>query len=331
MHRIFREDRMKDYIIACDVGGTRIKSGIVDVEGNIYLKEEVKSKAHLGAEALLEELKQIIKKNLSFSPKAKCLGVGLGLTGPVDPEVGVVLLPGKFEGLEGFPIVPLLREEFNIPVYAENDGRLAAYAAKYYGSAKDVDWAVVVTLGTGVGSGVIIDGKILTDPHLNFGIQLGHLVIDSSNNNFCLTGNFGTAETLCSATALVNQVRTAIQRGIPSLLSELYFEDSLKINFKNIAEACREGDELCQRELNIWKEYLTVLLVNATHTYAPKRIILSGGATLAADLFLEDVQKELNKRVFRYPKNAGVPIVISKIKEFAGVYGAAAMLKQKIS
>lgn len=323
---------MNDYIIACDVGGTRIKAGVVDTEGNLRQEEKVSAQAHLGAGTMMETLKQLIKKRLSDPLKnGKCLGIGLGLTGLVDPDKGVVLLPGKFQGLEGFPIVPLLREEFDLPVYAENDGKLAAYAAKYFGQARDVDWAVVITLGTGVGSGVIVDGKILTDPHFGFGTQIGHLVIDASGNNYCLTGNYGTAETLCSATALVNQVRNAIQRGIPSMLTDLYFADPLKLGFKEIADACRQGDELCLRELDIWKKHLTVLLVNATHAYGPQKIVLSGGATLASDIFLDDIQKSLNEQVFRFPKNPQVPIVISEIQEYAGVYGAAAMLKQKIS
>jgi len=323
---------MNNYIIACDVGGTRIKVGIIDSNGKLSHSEEVDSQAHLGTDALLESLKILIKKRLPASiGEGNCLGIGLGLTGPVDSNLGVVLLPGKFNGLEGFPIVPLLREEFKLPVFAENDGRLAAYAAKYCGNAKDVDWAVVITLGTGVGSGVIINGDILVDPHFNFGIQIGHFTIDASNNNYCLTGNYGTGETLCSATALVNQVKTAIQRGIPSSLSELYFEDPFKIGFKEIAEACREKDVLCLRELEIWKEHLAILLINATHAYGPEKIILSGGASLASDIFLEDVQKKVNERVFKFPKNKGVPIEISSIQEYAGVYGAAAMLNKKLS
>lgn len=322
---------MKDYTIGCDVGGTRIKVGSIDIDGKIHNKEEVNSQAHLGTSAMLDVIKGLIKSRLPTSSEdGTCLGIGLGLTGPVDPNLGVVLLPGKFEGLEGFPIVPLLREEFDLPVYAENDGRLAAYAEKHYGLARGVDWAVIVTIGTGVGSGVIINGQILVDPHFNFGIQMGHLIMDMSNNQFCLTGNYGTGETLCSATALVNQVRTTIQRGVPSLLSVSYFKNPFNIGFKEIVDACRQGDELCLRELETWKEHLVVLLINATHAYGPQKIILSGGATLASNLFLTDVQNKVNQRVFRYPKSEGVPIEISNIKEYAGVYGAAAMLNQKL-
>ncbi len=322
---------MKNYTIACDVGGTRIKAGIIDSDGKLHRAAEVPSKAHLGADAMFEEVKKLIAERMPSSENGEtCLGIGLGLTGPVDPNLGVVLLPGKFEGLEEFPIVPKLREEFKLPVFAENDGRLAAYAAKYYGNARDVDWAVILTIGTGIGSGVIINGQILVDPHFNFGIQMGHLVMDASNSQFCLTGNHGTGEILCSATALVNQVKTTIQRGLPSVLSEQYFDNPFSIGFKEITDACREGDELCLRELETWKEHLAVLLINATHAYGPQKIILSGGATLASDLFLADVQEKVNARVFRFPKNEAIPIEISTITEHAGVYGAAAMLKEKL-
>lgn len=323
---------MSQYVIGCDVGGTRIKVGNVDSTGQLHDASEVPSQAHLGVEVMLATLESLIAERLpSKDGSAQCLGIGLGLTGPVDSNLGVVLLPGKIGGLEGFPIVPKLREAFQLPVYAENDGRLAAYAEKYYGGAKDVDWAVVITLGTGVGSGVIINGQVLVDPHLNFGIQLGHLVMDASNQQYCLTGNYGTGETLCSATSLVNQVRSAIQRGIPSNLSQRFFENPLQIGFKEIIEACRSGDELSLRELGKWKEHVTTLLINATHAYSPQKIILSGGVTLASDLFLEDVQEALNARAFRFPKNSGVPLQISTIQEYAGVFGAAAMLQQKLA
>ena len=322
---------MKDYVIACDIGGTRIKAGVVDAAGKISQKEEVDSRAHIGVEEMLSVVKALITDRLSKVGPENCLGIGLGLTGPVDPDRGVVMLPGKFQGLENFPIVPMIREAFGLPVFADNDGRLAAFAEQAYGDAHDVDWAVIVTLGTGVGSGIILDGRILMDPHLGFGTQLGHLVMDTSSKDLCLTRNYGTGETLCSATGLVNQVRTAIQRGIPSTLSSMYFENPLKVGFKEVTDACRKGDDLCNHELSIWRKHLAIMLVNATHAYGPEKIILSGGATLAADLFLDDVQKEVNQQVFRYPKNSGVPVVISSIKEYAGVYGAAAMLRQKLS
>jgi glucokinase len=112
-----------------------------------------------------------------------------------------------------------------VPVWADNDGRVAMYAEKHVGLARGVRWAALLTIGTGVGSGVMLDGMILRDPHLQFGTQAGHLVIDLSHDQLCLTGARGTGEMLCSATALVLATRSGLQRGIPSVLTERYWEN----------------------------------------------------------------------------------------------------------
>jgi|GEM_PF-501035 len=316
------------YVIACDVGGTRIKAGIVTTNGQLLDATEFPSRAFEGAKLLHQTLREYIKATLEKND-GECIGIGLGLTGPVDPNKGVVLLPGKFTDLEGFPIVPLLKEEFEIAVLAENDGRLAAYAEKHFGAAKNCDWAVIVTIGTGVGSGVIINGEVLTDPHLQAGLQVGHLIIDKSNDQYCLTGNYGTGEILCSATALTNQVRTSIQRGLPCVLTEQYFSDPFSIDFETIIKSCEEGDAVCLRELDKWIDNVAVMLINAVHAYGPEKIILSGGAILGADIFLDKLSEKVNSHIFRYPKSNKVKIVVSEIAAFAGVYGAAAYVMQQ--
>lgn len=321
---------MNDYIIAFDVGGTRIKYGIISVKGKLIKSGYVPARANGGTDDLYKTISGFIEESITSSA-GKPVAIGLGLSGGVDPDSGVVLLPGKFKSLEGFPIVKLLKERFNIPVFADNDGRMAAYAEKYFGAATDKKWAVIVTIGTGIGSGVIIDGRIIHDPHLQFGTQLGHVIMDKSSSQGCLTGNAGTGEVYCSSTSLTLQVRNCIQRGIPSMLTDDYFKNPLNIDFQKITEACRAGDQLCLKELNKWIKSLSVLLINAVHCYAPEIIILSGGATFAADLFLEEVTEIVNRQVFRYPPDDPVEIAISDIQEYSGVMGAAAMAMKKLN
>lgn len=320
---------MRECILAFDIGGTRIKYGLISDEGKLLSSESIPSQNNRGPEALFSVLAKNIEE-IQSSASCKIKAIGLGLTGGVDPDAGVVLLPGKFKYLEGFPIVPMLKERFGIPVYADNDGRLAAYAEKYYGHARNKDWAVILTLGTGVGSGVVIDGKILKDPHLMFGTQLGHLIMNKDDRQTCLTGNVGTGEIFCSATALALQVRSAIQRGVPSLLTDDYYNNPFTIDFHRVTEACRLGDQLCRSELNVWINNLSVLLINSVHCYAPEIIILSGGATLASDLFLDQLNTIVNRQIFRYPENEPVEIVVSEMQEYAGVLGAAAMIMEKL-
>jgi glucokinase len=320
----------QSYIIAFDAGGTRLKTCIISTEGEVLKTFNMPSNASAGADALfatIVESVEAIKKEMG----ERLAGIGLSLSGVIHPEKGVVYLPGKFKMLENYPIVKKLKDVFNVPVIADNDGRLAVYAEKYLGLAKDKDWVVALTIGTGIGSGVIVDGKILTNRFLQFGVQVGHLITNSSSNQFCLTRNYGTGETLCSATALVLQVRNAIQRGIPSLLADEYYANPASIDFEKIVKACRCNDELCLRELKNWAHNLANLIVNAVHAYSPELVILSGGATLAADLFMDQVRTNVNNQVFRYPVNEPVPILISEIQEYASAMGAALFLKHSLN
>lgn len=315
---------MPEYVIGLDVGGTRVKSGAVTRTGELLESGIAKTPVTEGPKALLDGLAKEIRR-IRRKLKADPTGVAIGLSGAVDPKKGTVLLPGKIKNLENFPIVPRLRKAVGVPVVADNDGRLSILAEKAYGLARNRRWAVTVTLGTGVGSGVMLDGQVLRDPHLQFGTQLGHLVMQATGGKLCLTGPRGTAETLCSATALALAVRDGLQRGIPSVLSDLYFKDPHAVDFKAVIGGVEKKDRLCLDCLNTWTELLGWLLVSAVHAYAPEIVILSGGATNAAQHFLSKVRRQVREHVFRYPPGKPVRIVVSKIREHAGVLGAAAL------
>lgn len=319
------------YYLGIDWGGTRIKLGAVTDDATFLAQDVFESPKSADIDGVVRGLLDNAEAFIHQFGR-KPIGIGLGLTGPVNPELGVVLLPGKVNGLQKYPIVPRFAERFKLPVRAENDGTLSIYAEKYAGQARNVDWAVTVTIGTGVGSGVMLDGRILSDPHFMFGTQLGHIVLNTADDRLCLTGARGTGEMCCSATALANGVRCGIQRGIPSTLSERYFADAHSIDFQTIIEdGVVRGDRLCCDELRRWTRYLGWLLVNAVHAYSPQIVILSGGATRAAKYFLNELQEHVNEHIFRYPPGGGVPIVISEIAEHAGVLGAAMMMKVHLS
>jgi glucokinase len=256
---------------------------------------------------------------------ARAVGIAFGISGAVDPKRGVVLLPGKFANLEGYPLVPKLRKRTGIPVVAENDGRISVIAEKHYGAAKNKKWVVCLTIGTGLGSGVMLEGQILRDPFLQFGTQIGHMILQADGGRLCLTGARGTAETLCSATALAMQMRDGLQRGIPSVLTCQYLANPHSIDFAAVIRAVEQNDALAIDELNRWTEHLGWLVLSAAHAFAPELIILSGGASSAAEHFLPRVREQVNRHIFRYPKGKPVPIVVSKMGEYAGAMGAAAL------
>jgi glucokinase len=312
---------MIDYVIGFDIGGTRLKSGAVTRSGRLLARGVAPSDAHLGARALLERLAQEtgqIARSMKGAPRA----IGLGLPGAVKPDQGIVLLPGRLKGLEGFPLVPRLKKATRIPVVADNDARLAMIAEWKYGWARRRDWAITVTLGTGVGSGVLLDGRILRDPHLQFGTQMSHITIESGGR-LCLTGSRGTAEMLCSATALAMQVRDGLERGLPSFLDRRYAKDPRSIDFEAVMEGVGRKDRLCLDELGVWTANLGWFLTSAVHAYSPEVVILAGGATHAARHFLPELSAHVNGHVFRWPRGERVPIRISRMPDHGGVLGAA--------
>lgn len=319
---------MKEYVIGLDVGGTRVKSGAVTRRGRLQTPGINASGFALGPRKLLQTLKSEVARisdKMGGPPQA----IGLGFPGAVHPDIGVVYLPGKLKGLQGFPIVQRLSKAIGVPVIADNDGRISIYAEKYYGLAREHDWALTLTIGTGVGSGVLLDGKILRDPHLQFGTQMSHIVLQAHGGRLCITNARGTAEMLCSATSLANQVRDGLSRGIPSVLSDQYFKDPGSIDFKAVIRGVARGDRLCKDELEHWRRNLGWLLVSAVHVYSPEVIILSGGATNAAEHFLQPLQKQVDEHLFRYPVGEGVPVVLSKLRDHSGVLGTAALAWEK--
>lgn len=312
------------YVIGCDVGGTRLKYVALSEAGKQLLKGVTRSDADRGPEDLVNALSAIAVKTeaeIGESPAA----LAFGISGAVNPKRGVVMLPGKFANLEGYPLVPTLRRKLRVPVVAENDGRISIVAESHYGAARTKKWAVCLTIGTGVGSGVMLDGQILRDPFLQFGTQLGHIVLQADGGRLCITGARGTAETLCSATALAMQVRDGLQRGIPSVLTQAYLADPQSVDFAAVIEGVRRQDTLCVDELNRWTEHLGWLLISAAHAYAPEVIILSGGAMQSADCFLASLQRHVDRYLYRYPRKKPLPIVVSRMGEFAGAMGAGAL------
>jgi glucokinase len=310
----------QDYVLGFDVGGTRIKAAAVGQKGKILAEHIVPTGAQEGPDALLRSLlglARVMERALGYPS----LAAGLGLPGAILPDRGIVLLPGRLRGLENFPLVPKLQRALHVPVIADNDARLAMIAEKEYGLARGRKWALTITLGTGVGSGVMLDGRILRDPHLQFGTQASHIVLQAGGGRLCLTGARGTAEMLCSATALAQQVRDGLARGIPSVLSD---RDPASVDFAAVMEGAARRDRLCLDEVGVWTTNLGWFLVSAVHAYAPEVVILAGGATHAARRFLKPLREHVNRHVFRWPVGEEVPIVVSKMKDRAGVLGAAA-------
>jgi glucokinase len=180
------------------------------------------------------------------------------------------------------------------------------------------------TLGTGVGVGVVIGGRLLTSRHLGAGISFGHATLEIGGRT-CLCGNVGCAETLVSANAMVGRMRDYVARRVPSRLTEQAAEDPAALTFGALVDALVAGDRVAGEIMAAFRRDLGATIVTAIHAYDPEIVVLAGGPLGAAEHFLPEVQAYVDRYAFRFPKDRRIPVVRAERSDHAGVLGAVAL------
>jgi glucokinase len=310
--------------VGLDVGGTRLKGGLLDDKGRIIARDFEPTQPGQSLRALERQLDRLVAR-LIPQHRSALQGIGAAITGPVNPEVGCVYLPGKIRGLDRHRTVPYLRRRWRVPVCADNDGRLACYAEWRAGAGRGVDNLLVFTLGTGIGSGVVLDGRLLTDRHFLRGTQCGHMVIDVDGPR-CLTGARGTGESLASITALIQEARAHVARGLPTTLAG---GAAHEIGFPEIVAAVRRNDRIVTEVFERWIDCFSATILNSFYAYTPDLILLAGGPTRAASIFLKKLEARLNATAFRVPVGYRIKIRIAKLGEDASWFGAALLARDR--
>jgi glucokinase len=310
--------------VGLDIGGTRLKGGLLDEDRRIVTRDFEPAQPGQSLRAFEQQLDRLVAR-LVRRDRSTLQGIGASITGPVNPELGCVHLPGKIRGLDRHRTVPYLRRRWSVPVCADNDGRLACYAEWQAGAGRGVDNLLVFTLGTGIGSGVVLDGRLLTDRHFLRGTQCGHMVIDIDGPR-CLTGARGTGESLASITALVQDVRSHVARGLPTKLAGRAVHE---IGFTDIVTAVRRKDRIVTEIFERWIDRFSATILNSFYAYTPDLILLAGGPTRAAGIFRQKLETRLNATAFRVPVGYRIPIRIAKLGEDASWFGAALFARDR--
>ncbi|MDQ3870495.1 MAG: ROK family protein, partial [Chloroflexota bacterium] len=308
-----------------DIGGTRLKSGVVSASGAVS-GPCVLNTEHRRFDWVLERLLEEARTYLAEFGDSGLRGVGVALPGIVQSEFGSRNLPGKVLGIENFPLHDTLEREFAVPVRCVNDGNAATLAEWRFGAARGYDDVVGFTLGTGVGGGVVMNGRLLENAHFGV-VSLGHFTIQAGGK-LCLCGNKGCAETLVSADAVASRLRDYLGRSVPSVLNEVYFRDPASITFRSLIEGVEQGDRVCLEVLEHFRRDLGALVVTAIHAYNPSAVVLAGGPLAAADHFLPHVQAYVDRYAFVFPKDRRVPVLRAREENYAGVLGAVALVMQ---
>jgi glucokinase len=310
-------------VIGFDIGGTRLKSGLVHRDGVIE-RPSIDDISELGFEEVLPLLLRHAREHLAAAEGA-VNGIGIALPGIVETAFGSRYLPGKVLGIEGYPLRATLEAEFGVPVRCVNDGAAATFAEWRFGAARGFADVVGLTIGTGIGSGVVVNGRPLETSNLGNGVSIGHFTIQTGGR-LCLCGNRGCAETLVSAAAVAGRLREALTRKVPSLLAEAFAQDPRAITFRSLVDGVRGGDRLSGEILDEFVRDLGATIVTAIHAYNPTVVVLAGGPMAAADLFLPDVEAYVDRYAFIFPKGRHVELLRARHEDHAGVLGAAAIV-----
>lgn len=308
------------YYIGVDIGGTGVQAGVVDENGQILFRKECPTDVLSGFEKIMEDVNQLVRTMLEENgvqiSEVKSIGFGVPSFINKKGQVTCVNLGWKEEDF-----INTLKSKFpETNVYAENDATVAALAEAKAGSMKGCDVGVMYTLGTGVGGGIIINGKVFNGAH-NMGSEIGHVIVDT-NYFDCNCGNNGCLETFCSATAIIKYAKKLIEEGNDSKILELANNNIENINAKNVFDAYRLNDKVAIETINRFKEYLAKAIAGMINTLDPEVISLGGGVSRAGDIILDGLD-ELVRKYIIYKNEDFADIVIATLGADAGIVGAA--------
>ncbi len=303
--------------IGMDIGGTLVRVGAFDLDGKLLGQREA-SLASIGPDDGLRLIEQLIQKTLDSVNSSSLLGIGIGCTGPLDTVNGLINNPYTLEGWRNVPIVERLNKTFNIPVRLENDADAAALGEYWQGAGREAKRLYAVTVGTGVGTSLIIDGKIYRGVDGSHP-EGGHQLIDPQGPE-CYCGHRGCWESLISGTAITSAARIAMNH--EQLTA---FGDPGQLDASVIAEAARAGNPAALAIMQKAARDFSLGIINIISLFVPDVLVLSGGVMKIADLFLPTLEEALKTTNPMVPFDR-VHTLPAKLGYYAGLYGGAYMI-----
>ena len=313
------------YYVGIDLGGTNIKTGIVNEQGKIVAKSSIPTKSDRTADEvafdMAFEVLNIVKSNkISMD---ELVGVGIGSPGAINSGAGIVDYSPNL-GWYNVPIAELILKRVKKPVKVSNDANVAALGETLFGAGKGYKDTILVTLGTGVGGGVVIGGKLF-EGNESKGAELGHSVI-CVNGEPCSCGRRGCFEAYSSATALIRETKEAMLRDRGSKMWDFVGGDIDKVDGKTAFETEKQGDATAKLVVNNYVLYLSEGLLNLCNIFRPEAIMLGGGVCAQGDNLLNRLKVRMQALHYGYQGTPAVDLLIASLGNDAGIIGAAALL-----
>ena len=310
------------YRIGVDLGGTNIATGVIDENYKIIGRGKVKTRAPRPAEAIFDSIKEavdmaVVNAGISYD---EITSVGIGTPGSVNKDTGAIEFSNNLK-FHNVPAKAMLEERLKKPVYLENDANAAALGEAVAGSGNGVKNFVAVTLGTGVGSGIIIDGKIYRGSNFCGG-EMGHMVINVDGIP-CNCGRKGCWEKYASATALVSQAVEAMQGDKASLLWQTCDGDLNKVDGKSIFDAVDLGDETAKAVVNRYLYYVSIGIANVVNALEPETVCVGGGISGQGEKILQPIRDMVKAERYSVYAENQANIVPALLGNDAGIIGAA--------
>ena len=312
--------------IGIDVGGTNVKIALVD-DGKIIYSNSVPTYAQMGYEYTVNNIKQAIRDLMkeTETTSADIKGIGFDFPGQVDYKTGVVKLAPNIPGWVNVPIAQMIEDEFHIPTRIDNDVRCAALGELKFGAGRGCENFICITVGTGIGSGIVINGKVVRGA-TNAAGELGHIKLQMNGGPICGCGDTGCLEAFASGPAIVAMAQEYIKGGKSTKFREMAAVEGGEITPYMVAKAAEEGDPVAKRIFEIVGEYIGIGLTSVINLLNPERVIIGGGVAESGELLLGPIRKTIKERAMVVAGNA-VEIVPAQLGNSAGVIGASMLIE----
>lgn len=312
--------------IGIDVGGTNVKIALVDKSGKIIYSNSVPTYAKMGYEYTVNNIKQAIKDLMKeTNTTAKDIdGIGFDFPGQVDYKTGVVKLAPNIPGWVNVPIAQMIEEEFHIPTRIDNDVRCAALGEMKFGAGQGYENFVCITVGTGIGSGLVVNGQLVRGAS-NAAGEIGHIKLQMKDGLICGCGDTGCLEAYASGPSIVAMAQDYIKGGKSTKFREMAAAEGGEITPYMVAKAAEAGDPVAKRIFAIVGEYIGIGLTSVINLLNPEKVIIGGGVAEAGDLLLDPIRKTIKERAMVVAGSA-VEIVPAQLGNSAGVIGASMLI-----
>ena len=317
-------------VLAADIGGTKIIIALISESGRILAEDRIPTLPDEGVSAVIGRLftavDDLLSRNIIKSSQLR--GISVACAGGIDTERGVVVTSSpNMSGWSYIPLRDFVQEKYKVNnIYVLNDASAAALGEQQFGAGRGVDNLVMVTVGTGIGGGVIVNGRLYLGARGGAG-EIGHMTIDV-NGPACGCGNTGCLEVMASGTAIARDAITRISWGEKSSLVEMAGNEIESITAEMVGNSARNGDPLATDVISQAVNYLATGIVNLVNIFNPEMIIIGGGMAELGDIIIDPVKAMVTERAFSISARV-VHIVTAQLGNQAGVYGAAAFALQQ--